>query len=273
MGLIFLFLVACSSVKKTERALNEGNYDTAIDRAIKELRTGKDKKSNQSFVYLLEEAFAKAVERDMNDLSYYKKDPNPETFQSIYNTYERLDRRQESIKPLMPLRLLSENRNARFDFKNYTQDLIKAKEQLSNHLYQKAKAIASVNAKPAFREAFETLEYLQRINPNYRDAAQLMNEYYAKGVQYVHLYITNESEIAIPKRLESDLTQISTYGLNDKWVVYHNQRRDELFYDYDLKLAFRAINVSPELVQEKQFVKEKDVVEGWEYLEKNGKIV
>lgn len=244
--IILVLTVACSSVKKTERALNEGNYDTAIDRAIKVLRTGKDKKSNQSSVYLLEEAFAKAVERDMNDLNYLKKDANPETLQSIYETYVRLDRRQEIIKPILPLRLHKENKNARFDFKNYSTELIRSKEQLSNYLYQKATTIAADDTKPAYREAFKNFEYLQSINPNYRDVAALMNEYYAKGLQYVHLYVTNESEIAIPKRLESDLTQISTYGLNDKWVVYHNQRRPELFYDYDLKLAFRAINISPE---------------------------
>ncbi|MEM9687552.1 MAG: hypothetical protein AAF934_11625, partial [Bacteroidota bacterium] len=58
-------VIACSSVKKTQKALNTGNYDNAIATAIDNLRSNKTKKSKQPYVLMLEEAFAKAVDKDI----------------------------------------------------------------------------------------------------------------------------------------------------------------------------------------------------------------
>ena len=37
-------LISCSSVKKTQQAISNGNYDTAIDIAIENLKKNKTKK-------------------------------------------------------------------------------------------------------------------------------------------------------------------------------------------------------------------------------------
>ena len=41
-------LAACGGVKKTQEAVNSGNYTTAINKALKNLRENKTKKRNQS---------------------------------------------------------------------------------------------------------------------------------------------------------------------------------------------------------------------------------
>ena len=63
--ILFIFISSCG-VKQTQNALSSGNYDQAIDNAISSLRSNKDKKGKQDYVYLLEEAFAKAKDRDLN---------------------------------------------------------------------------------------------------------------------------------------------------------------------------------------------------------------
>ena len=140
---IFLILaitvVSCSSVKKTQEAINYGNYDEAIEIAIKNLRTHKTKKSNQSYVLMLEEAFAKASIRDKEKIAFEKKDGNPANLESIYNGYILLNNRQELIKPLLPLPIINKGKNAKFQFENYTNDLITTKDKLSDYLYTNAK--------------------------------------------------------------------------------------------------------------------------------------
>jgi hypothetical protein len=42
-------------VKQTQNLLSSGNYDQAIDNAVSNLRSNKDKKGKQDYVYLLEE--------------------------------------------------------------------------------------------------------------------------------------------------------------------------------------------------------------------------
>jgi len=102
---ILLFLIACGGVKKTQQAVNTGNYLNAINSAVQKLSNNKDKKGNQSYVLLLEEAFQKNVEREMEHIAYLKKDGNPANLESIYKGYQNLNRIQETIKPLLPLQM------------------------------------------------------------------------------------------------------------------------------------------------------------------------
>lgn len=90
---------------------------------IEELRSNKSKKGNQPYVYLLEEAFAKATERDLDQINFLKKDGNPAHLEEIYQLYQNLQSRQERIKPLLPLPLIDENRNAVFKLKVILQKL------------------------------------------------------------------------------------------------------------------------------------------------------
>ena len=73
---LVVVLTSCG-VKSTQNLLSSGNYDAAINKAVSNLRTNKDKKGKQDYVYLLEEAFAKAKERDLNAINLLAKDANP----------------------------------------------------------------------------------------------------------------------------------------------------------------------------------------------------
>ena len=100
--LSFLVLISCSSIKNTQEAISTGNYDRAIDIAINNLKRNKTKKGNQPYVLMLEEAFVKATLRDLERISYLKKDQNPENLENIFVLYQNLKNRQERIKPLLP---------------------------------------------------------------------------------------------------------------------------------------------------------------------------
>ena len=60
----------------------------------------------------------------------------------------------------------------------------------------------------------------------------------------------------IPARLQSDLLDFSTFGLNDKWTVYHSNRLKNISYDYGLIVNFRQIAISPEQIKEKELIKQ-----------------
>jgi hypothetical protein len=92
-SILFLALSSCG-VKTTQSMLSDGNYDGAIDRAVEALRTKKDSKGKQDYVYLLEEAFAKAKDRDLRSLELMIKEANPVNAERTYNTYMQLNNRQ-----------------------------------------------------------------------------------------------------------------------------------------------------------------------------------
>lgn len=259
--LSFLVFSSCA-VKQTQEMLSSGDYDSAIDNAVYGLRNNKDKKGKQDYVYILEEAFAKAKERDLRDIDRLMKDASPRNLEQIFNTYVQLNNRQEKIRPLLPLRLLKDNREARFEFGNYDDQIKSSKDALSKYLYDNTKALLATNDKMNYRRAYDDLAYLNQISPNYKDVAELMNTAKRKGSDYVSVYTKNQTNMAIPLRLEGDLLDFSTYGLNDQWTVYHSNRQPNINYDYGIVLNFTQISISPEQVSEKQFVKEKQIKVG-----------
>ena len=264
-------LISCSSIKNTQEAISSGNYDSAIYTAIKNLKRNKTKKGNQPYILLLEDAFAKATSKDLAKISFLKKDNNPENIETIFVLYGELKRRQETLKPLLPLFIREENRAAAFKFNNYDDEIIANKNQLSDYLYAKAKQLFNANNKFDYRAAYHDLEYLEKINPNFKDVRNLMDVAHEKGVDFVIVSMKNKTQKVIPKRLEDDLLNFDTYGLNDLWTVYHGAKDSKIRYDFGLELNLRNIKVSPEQIREKEIIKEKDIKDGFKYLlDENG---
>lgn len=270
----FFALLSSCGVKQTQNNLASGNYDAAIDIALSNLRSNKDKKGKQDYVYLLEEAFAKAKERDLSTVSFLSKENNPNNLEKIYNTYMALNDRQEKIRPLLPLKLMNEGRNAIFPFDNYNDQIISSKNALSNYLYTNAKALMLTKNKMNYRKVYDDLAYLDRINPNYKDVAKIMDEAQFKGTDYVIVNTKNESNMIIPVQLQNDLLDFKSYKLNDKWTVFHSTKQKDINYDYGMLINFRSIFISPEQIKEREFVKERQVVDGKkQQLDANGKVV
>jgi hypothetical protein len=272
--LLGLFLLASCGSKQTERMVNSGNYDAAIQTAVNSLRTNKNAKGKQDYVYLLEEAFAKAKERDLRNINTWYNDANAANLEKIFNTYVQLNNRQELIRPLLPLKLLNEGRNATFVFDDYSNDIIDSKNTLSNHLYSSSKNILTNASKLEARNVYDDLVYLNQINPGYKDVSKLIDEAQFKGTDFVHVYTKNETNMVIPVRLQNDLLDFSTYGLNDKWTVYHSNRVKDVVYDFGIIVNFREINISPEQIREKEVTQEKQIKDGTQNLvDTNGNVV
>lgn len=272
---ILMFVIAaCSGVKQAQSELSTGNYDETVAIATDKLRNNKDAKRKQEHIYLLEEAFAKAKQRDLANIDLWAKEGNPQHYEKIYETYLQLNNRQEKIRPLLPLKLIDENRNAIFSFDDYSDQIVSSKNALSKYLYDNTKTLLKNPDKVIIRRAYDDLVYLNSINPGYKDVNNLIQEAIFKGTDYVYVYLKNESNVMIPFRLEEDLLNFSTYGLNDKWTAYHSAKQKNVNYDYAMVVAFRQINISPEQIKEKEFTREKDVVVGKKkQLDRHGNVV
>ncbi len=133
-------------------------------------------------------------------------------------------------------------------------------------MYENARVLLKSSNKLDFRKAYDDLGYIESINPNYKNAQKLMDDAQFKGTDFVNVYAVNETDMIIPKQLQNDLLDFSTYGLNDKWTVYHNVRQKNINYDYSMILNFREIHISPEQIKEKEFVKEKEIKDGFKML-------
>ncbi|MDP5157628.1 MAG: hypothetical protein NWQ07_03510 [Flaviramulus sp.] len=268
---ILLLFLACSTSKKIEKAVSVGNYDAAISDAIGKLRTNKEKRGKAEFILMLKDAYTKATARDLNNIDFFKKDNNPENYIGIYDAYVALDNRQERIKPLLPL--FVNEKEVVFNFNDYNSQIISFKNSASEQLYKNATALLKSNNKLDFRDAYNNLRDLEDINPNFKDVRYLMDVAHNKGVDFVLVDMVNDTRKVIPTRLENDLLNFSSYGLNNFWAVYHGTPEENIAYDFNMRVNLRDIKISPEQIKERQVIKEKQVADGKIDLIENGRVV
>ena len=147
--LFFLIVSILSSCSFSKGYLKRGDYDNAVNAAAYKLRGNKNR---QKEILVLEQAFSAANQRDLDLINQLKREGNPANWQTIYNYYENIRYRQELVKPLLPLFIKKEFRNADIKLVNIEQELADAKNKTSEFLYSSAAKLIESKTKANYRE-------------------------------------------------------------------------------------------------------------------------
>ena len=275
LSIVTIVFIACGGVKKTQQNINTGNYSNAIEDALGNLAKSKTKKKHQPYILMLEEAFDKYSQRELEQIAFLENDENTAHLEAIYNSYNNLRTIQQRIKPLLPLRIIEQNRNAEFEFANYDNDLLDAKDELSEYLYDNtSELLAKATSKFDYRKAYDDFVYLEKINPGFEDTKLQKEQAHEQGIDYVKVGMVNNTDQIVPAKLSAELLNFNTYGLDNLWTVYHTNPLSNVAYDYDMEVSLKDINISPEQVNEKQIIKEKQIKDGYKYaVDTNGNVV
>ena len=255
---VLLFsVILLSGCNSSEKLLQKGEYDRAIEKAVKKLR--KDP-GNDKELYVLKEAYTKANSFDLEQISFLEKEGRSENYVRIYQLYGRLDRRQDRIKTL-PTRLMSE-----FRIVNYDDELIASKEQAAETAYQQGLDYLDLGGKENARRAFYEFENVQSLYPNYKDVNDLQKEAAYLGTNQVLFIVENNSEVMLPERFESELRKISLGDLNNRWIQYSVYENEDVDYDYFVALNINRITLSPEGLEREKYSETTEIQDGTRYV-------
>lgn len=271
LSVLVSVLVSCSAKKQIESAISHGNYDEAISEALRKLENNKDKKRKQDYIVMLEDAYYKVLEEDLQTITHLKKDGNPEQYKTIYNIYLDLEARQNAIKRVMPLQI--NGKILALEFNDYSTEIVDYRYKTSDYLIGQGITLLDSDDKFNARKAYDIFSYIERINPNFEETRSLITEAHQKGMDYVFVSVQNQTHQIIPQQLEAELVDFNTYGLNQFWTTYHANVNETIDYDFEMQLQLKQINISPERINERQLLREKQIVDGWEYvLDRNGNV-
>ncbi|HHC78753.1 MAG TPA: hypothetical protein ENK46_02640 [Flavobacteriia bacterium] len=271
ISVLLLTLLSCGSTQKVTNQLQTGNYIEAFNTSVAQLKKGKTKKSNQKQLPLLQEAYTKAADADMQRIKSLQKENSPENLKKIYGIYLNLDIRQDEVRALQPL--YYEGKEMVFNFKDYTKDIANAKEQYSKSLYTDAMANLKGGQLEA-RKAYTLLEDLLYINPNYKtNLDDLLQQAKNKGSSFVYVTLANKVK-TISKDSIKDVTRINSANFNNPWVLYHTKKDHKIRYDYQVDITFDKLTFIPEKTQQQTVPQEAKVQDGWKYqLDANGNVM
>ncbi len=269
-GLLLIFVAACSP--SVTELTESGNYDAGIDRALDKL-VGKSRK-NPKDVAALETAFRKANAFDL-DRAQRMKNSGTILWTRVHSLYGDIQRRQDKIRPLLPL-VDRKGKQADFQFVDVSARLNEAAGKAAEQLYAEGTRLLAQGRsgnKEAARGAYAAFESIDRYQRNYRDVAALLLEAEDLGRLYITLEMRNESGAFLPRGFNEILLQTSTVDMDDRWRVFDAQRRSGRDYDYVARIIINDIQVSPERSSERQYIDEKEITDGQEYvLDANGNV-
>ncbi|GJM31933.1 MAG: hypothetical protein DHS20C18_09340 [Saprospiraceae bacterium] len=273
--LLFSFLLTglMTSCVSPQKVVERGDYDQAIGLAINKL-AGKQKKKGK-YVMALEDAFAKATDKDMAKADRLKMDGRPEKWEEINDIYRRIRSRQERIAPLLPL--YDENGiKASFRFVKIDGLERESREKAADYLYSQALSLidnAQSGDRFAARKAYFNLEKINQYYRDYKDKSTLMNLAREIGTSHILVELENDAPVVLPAGFTRALMELQVYQFNSEWQQYHLEKDTKINFDYRVLLRITDVDVSPERITERQYEETKEIIDGVEYvLDQNGNV-
>jgi hypothetical protein len=265
LGLVILFFAACATPQKS---LERGNYEEAVELAVKRLRSDKVKEKD---VATLVEAFNHINQRETERMGRLRLDGNADNWAEIFDLAVRIQRRQDLLKPFLPLNeqkyygLLS---NCRFT-EGVNETVAEAREGAATNLYNRALASIELSRngnRLLAREAYSNLKGIKKYYDNYRDVVQLSEQAYILGINHIYVKVENDSRVALPSAFERELESIFVRDMNSKWTKYHTYQDNNLKYEYTIVARMTDIDVSPEGERRDHHIEEKQIEDGFDYV-------
>ena len=259
---IFILTIIISGCGSSKKQLQKGNYDAAIEKAVKQLR--KDPKDVKQ-IDILTQSYKVANDRDTERVRFLKMEGRPNNWDEIYQVYAALSNRQSLVRTVTPLSM--NGRSIDFPYVDYMPEMVNAKRKAADFYYAHGNELMKSNIKESYRQAFAEFLRAKDYVGDYEGIDNKIQEAKYLGMSRVFVSIQNSSILKFPKEFEQDLLALDLPSLNSEWVEYHTQNlNDNIEYDYFVNVNIKNIAVSPDQTLQRDSVIKRDVEDGFTYV-------
>ena len=256
-----LVLFGCSAA---QMHLKNGNYQAAIEVGARKM--SRNPKKADKTILAIERAFKIEKSRILDKVNQLKLEGNPENWVSIYNLYRQLDQYQRILKPVLPMFIRKEFRNAAIELINIDQELADTKMKAAEFLYVEADRLLATNNKINAREAYGRFKEVKKLYSNFRDVNTKITDAYNKGQNHILIHYTNDTRLIIPQEFMNNLKRYNPQDLNSDWVKYHLNKSDVTNYDFAIEVHINNVDIGPEQIRETYYEDTKKVQDGFQYV-------
>lgn len=264
-----VMIVALGGCVNTQKLINSGQYDEAINLTVRKLQKNRNKEKH---ILRLEEAFYKVQQRDLDRIAFLKKEGNPDNSVEIFRMYEQIDFRQKKIEPLLPL--FVDESAATFKFLNVDDEIISWKREAADYLYAHALSLLDKPDKLSARQAYDELQELIGFFPNYRDSDQRSLEAWNRGMNWITFRVENNSLNLIPQEFAYELRHTNLWPSEGKWFRFLGEQDDDSLADFSVVVNLRVVDVGPEQIKEIHYDETREIQTGEkDLLDEDGDVV
>lgn len=251
--LLGLFFISCTS---SQKMLERGQYNLAIDKAAEKLQK---KPGDTEELEVLKEAYELANMFDRERIEYLELEGNDQNWIEISELYEQLNRRQNKIRRL-PTQVRSQ-----FTFINYDQAIVDSRSAAADVSYRRGIEYMERGDKESYRLAWAEFVRAEELYSGYRDVELKIEEARMLGLNHALFIVENNSGVMVPDYFETELSKIALRDLNTRWLSFDTFENDNITYDNLLVLNISDIVFSPESVERQIISETKEIQDGLKY--------
>jgi len=248
--LLTVFAVSCAS---SQKMLQRGEYDRAINRAADKLQSNPN---NSKELGVLQEAFYLANTFDEERIEFLQLEGRDDNWIEIYQIYEQLNRRQNVV------RRLPQQVRSQFDFFNYNEKIVEAKSQAANISYERGLEYLQRGDRQSARQAYQEFYRVQQLYPGFREVDSKINEAGFIGTNNVLFHVENSSDKILPEKFEEEMQRIALKDLNTGWLNFDTIEDPDLEYDYFVVLNIKDISIAPERLEVNRYEETREIEDG-----------
>lgn len=267
LSVLLILMSGCGSSKKQ---LEKGNYEAAIDLAVRQLR--KDPRDTKQ-IEILDRSYKIVNEQDNERIRFLKLEGKPANWDEIYLVNKRLSDRQAYVRTVTPLQL--NGKTIEYPYIDYMPEMIAAKRKSADFYYAHGNELMKNKLKDSYRQAFYEFVRAKEYVGDYEGIDNKIDESKYLGMSRALITMQNRSAIQFPEDYEEGLLAIDLPRLNSEWVEYHvKDINAETRYDYYVNFTIKNIGVSPDQTMQRDTVVKKQVEDGFNYqLDKKGNVM
>jgi hypothetical protein len=270
ISFFFILTILLSGCGSSKKQMEKGNYDAAIDKAVKQLRKDPD---DAKQIDILTKSYRIANDQDNERIRYLKTEGRADSWDEIYQIYKALNNRQSLVKTVTPL--ISKGTSDDFPYVDYVPEMVGAKRKAADFYYAHGNELMKNGIKESYRQAFNEYVRAKQYVGDYEGIDSKIQEAKYLGMSRVFVSIRNSSALKFPPEFEQDLLALDLPRLNSEWVEYHTQNLNEnTKYDYYVNVNVKNVAVSPDQTVQRDSVIKRDVEDGFTYvLDKKGNVM
>jgi hypothetical protein len=267
---IFILTILLSGCGSSKKQLQKGNYDAAIQKAVKNLR--KDPNDVKQ-IDILSQAYKVSNDQDNERVRFLKMEGKPNNWDEIYLVYKALNDRQSLVRTVTPLNM--NGKSVDFPYVDYMPEMVNSKRKAADFYYAHGNELMKSGIKESSRQAYAEYLRAKEYVGDYEGIDNKIQDARLQGISRVFVSIQNTSVIKFPKEFEDDLLALDLPRLNSDWVEYYTQNLNEnTQYDYYVNVNIKNVAVSPDQSSQRDSVIKKDIEDGFSYvLDKKGNVM
>jgi hypothetical protein len=270
VSLIFVLALLLSGCGSSKKQLQKGNYDAAIDKAVKQLR--KDP-GDVKQIDILTQSYRVANDQDNERIRLLKTEGRADGWDEIYQIYKGMNDRQSLVRTVTPLNY--NGKSVDFPYVDSIPEMVGAKRKAADFYFAHGNELMKSGLKESYRQAFNEYVRAKQYVGDYEGIDNKIQEAKFLGMSKVLITLRNSSLLKFPAEFEQDLLALDLPRLNTDWVEYHTQNLDaNTKYDYYENVNVKIVAVSPDQTVQRDSVIKRRVDDGFTYiLDKNGNVM